>query len=294
MPHVKTIIAATDLSPLAKDAANRAAWLARESAAHLELVHIINQSLIEQLRHFLSNDIDNVDAQVTTEARNSLSLLAEDLHAHHGQSAGLHLSTGAVIPQLVELTHTLRGDLMVVGARGEGFVKQYYLGSTAEKLVQKSPCPVLVVKNAPKAPYRRVLVPVDFSPSSLATLRLVRHIAPTAVVTLLHAYDLPFEGKLRLAGTDDLTIHLYREKVRREASEAMHRLTHEAGLAPGTYNTEVLHGDPWIRIIEQETTTGCDLIAMGKHGNNLLEDLILGSVTRLVLSQSASDVLVYL
>ncbi|MEO7854889.1 MAG: universal stress protein [Rubrivivax sp.] len=36
----------------------------------------------------------------------------------------------------------------------------------------------------------------------------------------------------------------------------------------------------------------CDLIVVGKHGRNVMEDLLLGSVTSHVLAESVGDVLV--
>ncbi len=52
------------------------------------------------------------------------------------------------------------------------------------------------------------------------------------------------------------------------------------------------HGNPTLRIIEQEQEWDCDLIVMGKHGVNLLEALLIGSVTKQVLAESMGDVLV--
>ena len=45
-------------------------------------------------------------------------------------------------------------------------------------------------------------------------------------------------------------------------------------------------------VLEQEQAFDCDLIVMGKHGKNLLEELIVGSVTKKVLAESQCDVLV--
>jgi nucleotide-binding universal stress UspA family protein len=56
------------------------------------------------------------------------------------------------------------------GAHGEHFFKDLLLGTTAEKVVCKGDRPVLVVKRAAHGPYRRVLVPVDFSESDNAAL----------------------------------------------------------------------------------------------------------------------------
>ncbi|MEN9436527.1 MAG: hypothetical protein RIR09_1182, partial [Pseudomonadota bacterium] len=50
--------------------------------------------------------------------------------------------------------------------------------------------------------------------------------------------------------------------------------------------------DPVVRIVEQEQERSCDLIVMGKHGQNALEELFLGSVTKEILSQSQCDILV--
>ena len=45
-------------------------------------------------------------------------------------------------------------------------------------------------------------------------------------------------------------------------------------------------------IVEQELEQACDLIVIGKHGRNVMEDLLLGSVTSHVLAESVGDVLV--
>ncbi|MHB1402423.1 MAG: universal stress protein [Thiobacillus sp.] len=47
-----------------------------------------------------------------------------------------------------------------------------------------------------------------------------------------------------------------------------------------------------LRIIEHEQTTDADLIVMGKHGQSVMEELLLGSVTKHVLAYSSSDVLI--
>ena len=53
-----------------------------------------------------------------------------------------------------------------------------------------------------------------------------------------------------------------------------------------------MHGDASQVVLEQEQVFDCDLIVMGKHGKNLLEELIVGSVTKKVLAESQGDVLV--
>jgi nucleotide-binding universal stress UspA family protein len=47
-----------------------------------------------------------------------------------------------------------------------------------------------------------------------------------------------------------------------------------------------------VRILEQEQEQDCDLLVMGKDGRAGFDELLLGSVTKRVLAESQSDVLV--
>jgi nucleotide-binding universal stress UspA family protein len=181
----------------------------------------------------------------------------------------------------------------VLGARGSDFLRHYLLGSTASRLLRKSlRHAVLVVKQAPHEAYRRALIPVDFSPLSGRAIELALQVAPGADIVLLHAYEAPFEGKLAYAGVDEAVIQHYRVAAREAALRNMRLVAAGAGLAIGDYSPLVVHGDPSQRVIEQEQERDCDLIVMGKHGASITEDLLLGSVTKHVLDEAQSDVLV--
>jgi nucleotide-binding universal stress UspA family protein len=133
---------------------------------------------------------------------------------------------------------------------------------------------------------------VDFSPASAQAIRLGRQLAPTAEIVLLHTFELPYEGKLRFAGVEDGVIHGYIETARRERRQQLHQLAASAGLASGEYAPLVRHGDPAQLIAAVEQEQACDLVIVGKHGQHLAEELLLGSVTKHVLAESQCDVLV--
>lgn len=172
---------------------------------------------------------------------------------------------------------------MLADARGE-----------VERLVRKSVKPLLVVKQPPHDAYRRVLVAVDFSPSSLPALAVARAVAPAAELVVLNAYEVPFEDRLRSAGLREDTLERYRAIARRQALQGMQSLLTAAGLEPGAVVTIVRRGDPLSLVIEQEQERDCDLIVVGRHGESALEAFLLGSVTRHVLQESQGDVLVSL
>ena len=292
MTAINRVLTTTDLSAPARHAAERAARLAAEIGAQLDLIHVIGRTPLDKLRQLVTPQSAEVEQRVVELATAEVEELAETLRLHHGLSARARVVSGPLLAEIAALADAVDAGLIVLGARGASFMRHALLGSTAERLVGRASRPMLVVKQAAHESYRSLLIPVDFSPSSLRALQLARSVAPRARIVLLHAFEVPFEGKLQFAGVEEGTIHGYRTAARQQAVRQMQTLREAAGLAPHEVQFKVLHGDATQRILEQEQEEDCDLIVMGKHGENLLEDLLLGSVTRHVLSQSQGDVLV--
>jgi len=152
--------------------------------------------------------------------------------------------------------------------------------------------PLLAVRQTAHEPYRRVLVTLDFSPWSASALQVARRVAPHARMVLLTAFQVPFGEKLRFAGVDTATIDHYRSQARVLATQRLHAAAQDAGVEPGHWDACVVEGDASQRIVEQEQERDCDLVVLGKHGQNAAEELLLGSVTRHVLAEGSADVLV--
>lgn len=292
MKPLTRILVATDLSAPARHAVNRAFSVATETGADLTLTHVVSQSGLDNLIQLFGAKAVPVEQHILDAARDELSRLVADHGQTHGVSAGINLATGKVLREILDHADAIDAALLVLGARGEDYLRPMLLGTTSERLLRRTLRPMLVVKQTPHEAYRRVLVPVDFSRWSLAALRLARAVAPKAELVLLHAFEAPFESKLQFAGVDEDTIGLYRISARQEALSQLRMLVAEAGLKPGEVSLSVHHGDASRTILAQEQEQDCDLIVMGKHGQGVLEELLLGSVTKHVLSESASDVLV--
>lgn len=292
MSELKRILAASDLSAAARHAAERAALVSKETAMPLDLLHVANLAPLERLRQFMDATPADMEKRVLDAAQQRLHDLAASLQRRYGVTAGIHLAVGPLLKELAKKADALAADLLVCGAKGENLIRHLVLGTTAMRVLSTTTRPVLVVKQPPHEPYRRLLVPVDFSPSSLRAIGHARSIAPRSDIVLLHTFEVPFEGQLRYASVDEDTINHYRIVARQEATQKLQVLCGQAGLSPDDSSLMVLHGDPASCIINQEQESDCDLIVMGKHGENLLEELLLGSVTKRVLSESQGDVLV--
>lgn len=297
MNTVISPLAATDLSAPSRHAAQRAAMLARHSGGKLALLHVLEKDALLELRQLFAPNAEALEQTLRAQAEQALAQLATEVGAAQPGAAALlpvdcHLLEGSVLSTIAEQAEALGCNLVVVGARGAGFMRHWLLGATAERLLRKTLQPVLVVKQAPQLGYRTVLVPVDFSHWSLRAIALARSIAPQAALVLLHACEIPFEGKMRFAGIEEGTIQQHRLNIRREALARLDELAHDAGLTPAQWQPLVAFANAPDLILEQEEEQGADLIVLGKHGSGMTEELLLGSVTKHVLGQARSDVLV--
>ncbi len=291
MTSPKTILAATDFSAQARHAADRAARLAHETGAPMTLMHVVPGGALAELREWLGQG-HAMAQQLEDDAQRQLRQLAADLQAHRQVVVQTVHSCGSVLEDILAEARSLDAGLLVLGARGEGFLRTLVLGNTAERLLRLATVPVLVVRQLAHERYRRVLLAVDFSPWSLQVVRLARQLAPQASLVLLHAFEVPFEGKLRFAGVDSATIDGYRQQAHVLATQRMHALAQQAGLPAECWSACIIEGDASQRIVEQEQQHDCDLVVLGKHGQSAAEELLLGSVTKHVLAEGSADVLV--
>lgn len=290
MNLLNAVLAATDFSVPSRHAADRAARLAHETGAQLTLMHVVSGRKLDELRQWLGGS-HTAELQLLNDAEERLQSLADELAKARHVTVRTQLSTGPVLDEII-LQAQAHAELLVLGARGAGFLRRLLLGTTSERLLRRSTRPLLVVKQAPHEAYRRALVALDFSPWSAHAIETAQRVAPHARLVLLNAFEVPFEGNLQLAGVDTLTIEHYRQHARASAMQQLDRLAHQAGLRPDQWDACVVQGDAWQCIVEQEQQHDCDLVVIGKHGQSAAEELLLGSVTKSVLAEGSSDVLV--
>lgn len=291
MTALACILAATDLSAPSRQAAERAARLAHECGALLHLLHVLPGGTLQELRQWLGSGHD-VEEQLRQDAGQRLHELAARLQARRHVQVQPATGVGAVVEEIDRQAGLLDAQLLVLGARGAGYLRRILLGTTAERLLRRTTRPVLVVRQTPHEPYRQVLVALDFSPWSLPSLALARLVAPHAHLVLLTAFDVPFEEKLRFAGVEAATIEHFRQQARLSAHSRLDALAHDGGLKRSQWTACVVEGDAWLRIVEQAQEQDCDLVVLGKHGHSAVEELMLGGVTQRLLAEGGTDLLV--
>ena len=287
------ILVATDFSRCGTLAVHRAARLAASLRAPLRLVHVASLSALETLRAILASARPELPQRLLAEFGARLEEQAARVRAEHGIEATAQLLEGETEDAVLAAADATSARLIVLGATGERPVRDFLIGTTAERLVGKSLRPVLVVRRESLAPYRRALVAVDASPYALPAARAALSTVPESDLELMHTFELPFEGRLRHAGIEDSVLESMLSHAAREAAVLLEQLATRAR-AEGARHlvTRFEHGPPARLILDRAEKTGADLIVVGKHGRSALEELILGSVTRRLLADAHCDVLV--
>ena len=286
---MKTIIAATDFSDEARYAAERAAIIAEEQRAHLSLLHVMSRSALNDARKLFQAPID-VEAKLIDDAGRVLSELAADIRPKTGLTWSTDVKIGRALTEILSATES--ADLLVLGAHGGNSLHDLILGTTAKRLLSKCTRPMLIAKCSPKTRYQRVLVPVDFSPYSASALTMAGRIAPNARVTILHVFNVPFEGRLRIVGASEEDIRQYREEEQQAAEKKIWELIRDCRVDSDRVSYAVEGGDPSPGILAKAEELLSDLIVIGKHGQSWIEELFLGSTTHHILARSECDVLV--
>ena len=285
-PIYSRVVAATDFSEAAAHALARAAMLATEHGASLELVHVVQRVALEGLRWIASPE--ELGERLCRQARESLDALRASLAKPADITT--HVEVGDVAEGIT--ARATPDALVVVGAQGEGRLRDLLLGSIAERLVGRGERTVLVVKSAPAKPYGKVLAALDLQAGSRQVLEAALRIAPAATVTAAHAYDVPFESTLQRAGVGRSHIDHHRGEALRQALEQIDKMARAAAREAHRVLPFADRGHAASFLLERATAIDADLIVLGARPRNVAERLLVGSVARHVIAGAASDVLV--
>ena len=299
MIRMRRILFATDFSASAGTAFLYALSMAREYEAELHVLHVCCEGVEPELAAHAEGALrGEIAAYAETRLawyREHAGALPAGLHTHlqFGKRASFEISRFVTANEIA---------LVVIGSGGASGLKRLVHGSTGQRLLKMVRVPVMTVHEndrlalnpadpAGSIQLRKLLVPVDFSECSLSALSLALSLGQEyqAEILVLHVLEdifpigfdvgmvMPFPNlhEERLAAA--------RERLRGilpEDSEHWCRLT-----------TDVVAGVPSMEVLDRAQAEDFDLILMGAHGKDFVEELFLGSVTDKVVRNAACPVI---
>lgn len=136
--------------------------------------------------------------------------------------------------------------------------------------------------------YRKLLIAIDGSPTSLHALRESFKLAQNegSWITVVLVVP-PYTGDLDLVAVGNVMA-----SMRKPCEEALAKAHEIANAERASIKTVCEEGEPHERIIDLADAENFDLIVMGRRGLRRLEKVLLGSVTAKVIGYSHTDILV--
>jgi universal stress protein A len=151
---MKTILAAIDFSPVTKSVLAQATALARAIRARLVLLNVVQPPMIVTDLAPLVGEALQLTAEIERGSRRHLHEIQKRL-----VSGGARVDTVCLqgFPTGVIIAHAkkMAADYIVLGSHGHTAFYDLVAGSTANGVLKRAPCPVVVVPAAPKTAKRR-------------------------------------------------------------------------------------------------------------------------------------------
>ena len=148
---IKKILVAIDGSNLAYESLDYALDLARKYSAEVMVLTVIqmpSDSVLEQGTAFTPissqsyrEKLENYHKEILSEAAKNAKKSSPQIHFT------TKLVEGRPADKIVETAKLESCDLIVMGSRGLGGIKEFFLGSVSDRVADEAPCPVLIIKN---------------------------------------------------------------------------------------------------------------------------------------------------
>jgi nucleotide-binding universal stress UspA family protein len=148
MLPLKRILCPTDFSSDARSALRVANEMALYFDAHLTLVHVVQPVMnsVYPVDGYLVNPVDKepIPSDIIHQAQKSLSEEAND-HISRDVTLSLEVLQGEPADTILKLAERLGIEMIVMAPHGHSRLHTALMGSTAEKIVRLSPCPVITL-----------------------------------------------------------------------------------------------------------------------------------------------------
>lgn len=304
--HAKTgpILVGIDFSTGCLAALGTAVRLARGDGREVAALHVIESLVIDDFADASGQDPKSLEADVRRDALNAWRDFTAGVPEY--ASVRFEVAVGHRVEALLAAERTLNPSLVVLGARGISGTRSggdpAGAGSTATSAVRKCRSDVLLVRGDAARPFRRILVGIDFSPTSRRALaeavRIARH--DGASLHALHVFNGPWHTLHYRAPTPEADPRFQRQyrttlehRLAGLLAEVVSEVAKDVADAPvpagsarlstgsGIIDQQSVRGT----ILDQAAAEGADLVVIGRRGRSNLRDLLLGSTAEKVLRE---------
>jgi nucleotide-binding universal stress UspA family protein len=295
MIEFKRILCPVDFSDSSIRALAHAEALARWYEAQLTVLHVVPTFEPIQVQAELGVPVQIVNPMPREEVVRQMRPFLE--RAGVSSEAQLIAEAGDPRTTIVDQALTTRADLIVIGTHGRRGFSRLLLGSVAETVLHEAPCPVMTVSPHTEAAasdvvtFKRILCPIDFSPSALLALGFALDLARQAggLVTLLHVVEWLAEEEPRTSA--HFNVPEVRGYMVDDARQRLRSLVAEESRVWCEIDDVIVSGRAHREILRAAEARQADLIVMGSQGRGGVGLALFGSTTQQVVRSAACPVL---
>lgn len=303
--RIQNILVPIDFSEMSIRAIETAKRLAERFDAAVHLANIHDSSYPAG---FMESESPFVFAPLTylENTREAAEKRLQDPAKQYGLTGTCQAEVGGPgADEICKIARQLRADLIVTPTHGRGGMKHLLLGSTAERLIQHSPCPVLVVRQSKRARSARsrsaarrpgridtILVPVDFSHSSLVGLKYAVQFANKVGARILVLSVLHFGYPYTADGFAMYDLSPLEDAARAAAEHEMRLFVRRVRFGAVKFETVVQIGPPADQICAFAAERKADLIITPTHGYTGFKHALIGSTAEQIVRRATCPVLV--
>src|SRR5438045_1297909 len=292
--QIRNVLVPIDFSAPSLEAIEAALPLIKHFGADLHLVHVFEPDY--PASSMVAIPLVVPELEVGERVRR-LRDVAED-YSVPLRRENIHAIKGRPFEEICRLAQEIDIDLIVIATRGNTGLKHLLLGSTAERVVRYSPCPVLVVRGSDSKKksaqqleaFRKILVPVDFSDCSMKGLEYAKKLAREfrAKLILLHSIALQYYVASDEYARYDLPLLL--EQIDEAAKQQMRDLVQQTNWNGVEVETSIEISHAGQQICAEATERNAGLIAILTHGRTGFKHVLLGSTAEYVVRHASCPV----
>ena len=141
--EVKKILVPTDGSEHSMRAADYAISVAKLVGAQIVSLFVVDEVVLEQLEKVTEREA--AERELKSDGKHYVKYVS-NLAGKEGVRSTSLIAEGRPFERIVHLAKDLEVNLIVMGTYGRRGADRILIGSVAERVIEYSPCPVLVVK----------------------------------------------------------------------------------------------------------------------------------------------------
>ena len=147
MIQLRRILMASDFSLYSQEAQDYAVYLARSLGVDLHLLHVFEPSYYSHtgVTSRIHPEVRQWFEEIRKTEQMKLNTLTEEVRSQ-GVKVHAVFKEGNPFLEILKAAGEIQADLIVMGTHGRTGLAHVLMGSVAERVVRKAPCPVLTVR----------------------------------------------------------------------------------------------------------------------------------------------------